>query len=177
MVLRFHLHEAFRQNSVQVPTTPSLLFLCGHVGERLKAAGPSAMTGCCLGKLDLMCLARRGGGLVALFPICRQPGSPTGRRMWATWGIDHVPILGGAGSSESMILSGRLLRRARATAVPCVAPKHLCPAHRTFYASAILRAVDMAKVDTTERLAELRKFMTEHNVDVYSAEACCGVIA
>lgn len=76
-----------------------------------------------------------------------------------------------------MILSGRLLRRAHATAVACVAPKHLFPAHSTFYVSAILRAVDMAKVDTTERLAELRKFMLEHNVHVYSAEACCGIIA
>lgn len=31
----------------------------------------------------------------------------------------------------------------------------------------------MAKVDTTERLAELRKLMKERNVDVYSTAHSC----
>jgi hypothetical protein len=32
----------------------------------------------------------------------------------------------------------------------------------------------MAKVDTTARLAELRKLMKEHNVDIYSTHVRVG---
>jgi Xaa-Pro aminopeptidase len=62
----------------------------------------------------------------------------------------------------------RLLRR------PHVAVTHALPLARTaraLHASPALRAIDMAKVDTTERLAELRKLMKERNVDVYSKGA------
>jgi hypothetical protein len=58
----------------------------------------------------------------------------------------------------------RLLRR------PPVAVTHALPRARTaraLHASSALRAIDMAKVDTTERLAELRRLMRERNVDVY----------
>ena len=41
---------------------------------------------------------------------------------------------------------------------------------RAFHVSAALRAIDMSKVDTTERLAELRKLMKERNVDIYSTK-------
>jgi sugar phosphate isomerase/epimerase len=33
----------------------------------------------------------------------------------------------------------------------------------------------MAKVDTTERLAELRKLMKERNVDIYSTQPCSSI--
>ncbi|KAH6114600.1 Xaa-Pro aminopeptidase P [Parastagonospora nodorum] len=55
----------------------------------------------------------------------------------------------------------RLLRRTH------VAVKHPLLASRAFHTSPALRAIDMAKVDTTERLAELRKLMKERKVDVY----------
>jgi Xaa-Pro aminopeptidase len=44
-------------------------------------------------------------------------------------------------------------------------------ASRAFHSSLTLRAIDMAKVDTTERLAKLRKLMKERNVDIYSTHA------
>jgi hypothetical protein len=59
----------------------------------------------------------------------------------------------------------RLLRRTH------VAVKHPLLASRAFHTSPALRAIDMAKVDTTERLAELRKLMKERNVDVYSTHS------
>ena len=62
----------------------------------------------------------------------------------------------------------RFLRRTHATPAAYVAVKHPFPAARALHISATLRAIDMAKVDTTERLAELRKLMKERNVDVYS---------
>ena len=62
----------------------------------------------------------------------------------------------------------RLLRRTHATAAAHVGVKHPLLASRAFHSSPALRAIDMAKVDTTERLAELRKLMKERNVDVYS---------
>ena len=71
-----------------------------------------------------------------------------------------------------MLLSRRLLWT-RATAVraanisPTVAP-------RAFHTSPALRAIDMAKVDTTERLAALRKLMKERNVDIYSTHVRVG---
>ncbi|KAJ4367040.1 hypothetical protein N0V83_007570 [Neocucurbitaria cava] len=61
----------------------------------------------------------------------------------------------------------RLLRRTHATPASYVAVKHPFPAARALHITATLRAIDMAKVDTTERLAELRKLMKERNVDVY----------
>lgn len=62
-----------------------------------------------------------------------------------------------------------LQARSRATAAPAlVAARPSRPALRAFHCSAALRALDMAKVDTTARLAELRKLMKERNVDVYS---------
>lgn len=41
---------------------------------------------------------------------------------------------------------------------------------RPFHASARFRAIDMSKVNTTERLAELRKLMKERKVDIYSTK-------
>jgi hypothetical protein len=63
----------------------------------------------------------------------------------------------------------RFLRRTHATAAVYVAARSRPLAARAFHASAAKRAIDMAKVDTTARLAELRKLMKERNVDVYSA--------
>lgn len=61
----------------------------------------------------------------------------------------------------------RLLLRTYATAVRAANTSRL-PAPRAFHTSPVLRAIDMAKVDTTERLAELRKLMKERKVDIYS---------
>lgn len=65
------------------------------------------------------------------------------------------------------MLLPRSLLRTHATAAAYVARKPSI-ASRAFHASAALRAIDMSKVDTTERLAELRKLMKERNVDIYS---------
>lgn len=48
-----------------------------------------------------------------------------------------------------------------------VAVRHALPLPRAFHTSPTLRAIDMAKVDTSDRLAQLRKLMKERNVDVY----------
>ncbi|KAH9860205.1 hypothetical protein IAQ61_011989 [Plenodomus lingam] len=61
----------------------------------------------------------------------------------------------------------RRLQRTHATAAAYVAVQASPLAARALHTSPILRAVDMAKVDTTERLAELRKLMKERNVDIY----------
>jgi Xaa-Pro aminopeptidase len=69
-----------------------------------------------------------------------------------------------------MLLS-RLLQRAHATSPAAHAAAriaHLSPSHRAFHGSAIRRALDMEKVNTTARLAELRKLMQERQIDVYS---------
>lgn len=65
----------------------------------------------------------------------------------------------------------RSLVRTHATTAAYVAVKRPFPATRALHVSAALRAIDMAKVDTSGRLAELRKLMKERNVDVYSTPA------
>jgi hypothetical protein len=65
-------------------------------------------------------------------------------------------------TEHKLDMLARLLRR------PHVVAKHTLPVSRAFHTSPVLRAIDMAKVDTTERLAQLRKLMKERNVDVYS---------
>lgn len=72
-----------------------------------------------------------------------------------------------------MLLS-RILGRSHATGAAYVAAKTLFSPARPFHASAALRAIDMAKVDTSHRLAELRKLMKERNVDIYSMMARIG---
>ena len=67
------------------------------------------------------------------------------------------------------MLLPRSLLRTHAIAVVYVARKPSI-ASRAFHASVALRAIDMSKVDTTERLAELRKLMKERNVDIYSTK-------
>jgi Xaa-Pro aminopeptidase len=69
-----------------------------------------------------------------------------------------------------MLLS-RFLGRSHATAAAHVASKTANFPVRPFHASAALRAIDMAKVDTTQRLADLRRLMKERNVDIYSKGA------
>jgi Xaa-Pro aminopeptidase len=64
----------------------------------------------------------------------------------------------------------RILGR-HATGAAYVAAKSQFLPTRAFHVSAALRVIDMAKVDTTERLAELRKLMKERNVDIYSRES------
>lgn len=70
-----------------------------------------------------------------------------------------------AANQSKLDMFPRLLRRIPAAHV---ATKPQCLATRALHTSPVLRAIDMAKVDTTERLAELRKLMKERNVDVYS---------
>jgi Xaa-Pro aminopeptidase len=69
------------------------------------------------------------------------------------------------------MLLPRFLGRSHATAAAYVAKKTPSIPVRPFHASAALRAIDMAKVDTTQRLADLRKLMKERNVDIYSRRA------
>jgi Xaa-Pro aminopeptidase len=71
------------------------------------------------------------------------------------------------------MLVPRIIGRPHATAAAYVAAKSRFLSPRAFHASAALRVIDMAKVDTTERLAELRKLMKERNVDIYSRDARC----
>ena len=63
----------------------------------------------------------------------------------------------------------RILSRSHATAAYVVAKSQYLPT-RVFHTSTALRVIDMAKVDTTGRLAELRKLMKERNVDIYSMD-------
>ena len=67
-----------------------------------------------------------------------------------------------------MLLPRSLLCR-HATAV-VYAPRTSLTTSRAFHASAAVRAIDMSKVNTTERLAELRKLMKERKVDIYSTK-------
>jgi|SRR5690242_10427613 len=67
-----------------------------------------------------------------------------------------------------MLLPRSLLRTHATAAV--YAARNPSVTTRAFYASAALRAIDMSKVDTTGRLAELRKLMKERNVDIYSTK-------
>jgi Xaa-Pro aminopeptidase len=67
-----------------------------------------------------------------------------------------------------MLLSRIRTVQSHATAAAYVVAKSNFLPNRAFHASAALRVIDMAKIDTTERLAELRKLMKERNVDVYS---------
>ena len=69
------------------------------------------------------------------------------------------------------MLLPHFLGRSHATAAAYVARKTPPFPVRPFHASAALRAIDMAKVDTTQRLADLRKLMKERNVDIYSKRA------
>jgi Xaa-Pro aminopeptidase len=62
----------------------------------------------------------------------------------------------------------RLSSRPHATKAAHVAHRLSVSAIRAFHSSPLVRAIDMAKADTTKRLAELRKLMKERNVDVYS---------
>jgi Xaa-Pro aminopeptidase len=66
------------------------------------------------------------------------------------------------------MLLPRTLLRTHATAAARVAKFPPKPAPRALHLSAALRAIDMSKVDTTERLAKLRQLMKERNVDIYS---------
>ena len=61
----------------------------------------------------------------------------------------------------------RLCRHATAAVY---APRTSLTTSRAFHASAAVRAIDMSKVNTTERLAELRKLMKERKVDIYSTK-------
>jgi hypothetical protein len=70
--------------------------------------------------------------------------------------------LGGRDCCEMLT---RLLQRTH------VGARHALPVSRAFHSSPALRAIDMAKVNTTERLSQLRKLMKERNVDIYSTRA------
>ncbi|KAL5380159.1 hypothetical protein DPSP01_007959 [Paraphaeosphaeria sporulosa] len=65
-----------------------------------------------------------------------------------------------------MLLSRSLLRT-HATPAAHAARRLPFPCQRAFHASAIRRLLDMEKVNTSERLAELRKLMQERQIDVY----------
>lgn len=68
-----------------------------------------------------------------------------------------------------MLLFPRFFLRTHATHAAHAAKRlPSASSHRAFHASAVLRLLDMEKVNTSERLAELRKLMKEHHVDVYS---------
>jgi Xaa-Pro aminopeptidase len=66
------------------------------------------------------------------------------------------------------MLTRLLLQRTR------VGARLALPVTRAFHSSPALRAIEMAKVDTTARLSQLRKLMKERNVDIYSRHARAG---
>jgi Xaa-Pro aminopeptidase len=67
-----------------------------------------------------------------------------------------------------LMLLDRLLLRTHATLPAYVVARSLSATRRAFHFSPVRFAIDMEKVNTTERLAELRKLMKEHKLDVYS---------
>ena len=69
---------------------------------------------------------------------------------------------------KPFMLCSRFVRHAHATHAACVAKRLPFHPQRAFHASAVLRLLDMEKVNTSERLVELRKLMKEHQIDVYS---------
>ena len=76
---------------------------------------------------------------------------------------------------HSFMIFPRILRRSHAIAAAYVAAKTPFSSIRPLHASAALRALDMAKVDTSQRLAELRKLMKERNVDIYSRPSLASI--
>ena len=70
--------------------------------------------------------------------------------------------------SHSFMLLSRFFCRTQATPAAYAARSLPFHSQRAFHASAIRRLLDMQQVNTSERLAELRKLMKEHQVDVYS---------
>jgi Xaa-Pro aminopeptidase len=51
------------------------------------------------------------------------------------------------------------------------------PLHTRFFSASVRRyAVDMATVNTTERLSKLRQLMQDHKVDVYSMTSSASFI-
>jgi len=98
----------------------------------------------------------------------RDHGLQDGRRL--SW----MAVTAGAGSYThsrcSAMLLPRLILRSHATprraAHVAVSTSALCL--RALHSSPVRRALDMEKVNTTERLAELRRLMKERQIDVYS---------
>ena len=90
-------------------------------------------------------------------------------------GVVHAPIdRRREPACHSFMIFPRILRRSHAIAAAYVAAKTPFSSIRPLHASAALRALDMAKVDTSQRLAELRKLMKERNVDIYSKPSLAG---
>lgn len=79
--------------------------------------------------------------------------------------MDVIPDTHSGGPSYCMLLSR--LPRTHATRAVYVAARF----SRALHASSTPRDIDMEKVDTTARLAELRKLMRERKIDVYSTSA------
>jgi hypothetical protein len=85
-----------------------------------------------------------------------------------------VRAFGGVFADGKLAMLSRLLCRTHATTAAHVAVRHSLLACRALHTSPLLRAIDMAKADTTARLAELRKLMKERNVDIYSTHVRVG---
>jgi hypothetical protein len=113
-----------------------------------------AMLSVCLAGLQ----TRKEGGL-------RLARARSGKRREALW--QRCSSRRGAIVCDMLT---RLLRRTH------VGAGHALLASRAFHSSPTLRAIDMAKVDTTARLAQLRKLMKERNVDIYSTHAYVAVL-
>lgn len=69
---------------------------------------------------------------------------------------------------KAFMLLPRCFLRTHAPRAACVAQRLSLHPQRAFHASAVLRLLDMEKVNTSERLAELRKLMKDRQIDVYS---------
>lgn len=67
------------------------------------------------------------------------------------------------------MLLARCLVRSHATSAAYAAASFPSALSRAFHFSPARYSLDMEKVNTTERLAELRKLMKERQIDVYSA--------
>lgn len=76
-------------------------------------------------------------------------------------------VLGPAVRKPFMLLS-RFLLHTHATPAAYATRSLTFRCQRAFHAPAIRRLLDMEKVNTSERLAALRKLMQERQIDVYS---------
>ena len=111
-----------------------------------------------------------GHGAVAVGGVCEVPTAlPT------MVGLGTATPIGAIATQKDppphLMLVARCLRRPHAIVTAYAAAQASIPVARALHSSPLLRALDMAKVDTTERLAALRTLMRERNVDIYSTVA------
>jgi hypothetical protein len=131
-------------------TLPRRTHLCSSSAGPVSPASPGGASSAVLGKAENRWDAIAASALDRAGGLSRAAGAALG---------------GGTPTEHKLAMLARLLR---CPPVRVAVPHALPPAARALHTSSALRAIDMAKVDTTERLAQLRRLMKERNVDVYS---------